>query len=150
MYLTRKSIFLLKNLFKIGGKRNCNPPLLPGSKGGLQFRGPPKKTLYSRCVLPTGSKGKQPLLPVRVTPGGGMAPGVKGRGIYIPLPSSSLRSSPIPLPCAHATPRTPLPPRPTPVVTTASRAFAVPTPPRAPTTSLLLPALAQRAPAAAW
>ena len=27
-----------------------------------------------------------------------MAPGVKGRVIYIPLPSSSLRSSPIPLP----------------------------------------------------
>ena len=27
-----------------------------------------------------------------------MAPGVKGRGIYIPLPSSSLHSSPIPLP----------------------------------------------------
>ena len=27
-----------------------------------------------------------------------MAPGVKGRGIYIPVPSSSLRSSPIPLP----------------------------------------------------
>ena len=27
-----------------------------------------------------------------------MAPGVKGRGIYIPLPSSSMRSSPIPLP----------------------------------------------------
>jgi len=27
-----------------------------------------------------------------------MAPGVKGRGIYIPLTSSSLRSSPIPLP----------------------------------------------------
>ena len=26
-----------------------------------------------------------------------MAPGVKGRGIYIPPPSSSLRSSPIPL-----------------------------------------------------
>ena len=27
-----------------------------------------------------------------------MAPGVKGYGIYIPVPSSSLRSSPIPLP----------------------------------------------------
>jgi len=68
-----------------------------------------------------------------------MAPGVKGRGIYIPLPSSSLRSSPIPLPCAHATrpatPRTPPPPRPTSVAATASRASTVPTPPRAPTTS---------------
>ena len=54
-------------------------------------------------------------------------------------------------PCAHATrpatPRTSPPPRPTPVVATASHASAVPTPPRTPTTSRrqLLPASARRA-----
>ena len=68
-----------------------------------------------------------------------MAPGVKGRGIYIYqchlLPCVLRRFL---SPCAHATrpatPRTPPPPRPTSVVATASRASAVPAPPRAPTT----------------
>ena len=68
-----------------------------------------------------------------------MAPGVKGYGIYIPVPSSSLRSSPIPLlrprhSASHTEDAVP-PPRPTSVVATASRASVVPTPPRAPTTS---------------
>ena len=163
MYLTRKSIFLLKKFAQNRRETKLQVTFTPGweahpgVKVGCSFVARQKKPftpgacyqpgvkvyLYSRLVRRTGSKGT-------FTPGWGMAPGVKGYGLYIPGPSSSLRSSPIPLPCAHATPRTPPPPRPTLVVTTASRASAVPTPPRAPTTSLLLPALAQRAPAAAW